>query len=95
MLIKWFIQYRDLFRDISVHIGLLSTSDFQSYVCRLGTLWFVPLGRNCSHLILEHVSGPVYILSLSCRILFPFSMCQNPFQWRVPSICSELSCNIF
>ena len=40
MMRKWISLYRYLFRDIFVCIALLSTSDFRSYVCRIGTLWF-------------------------------------------------------
>ena len=40
MLIKWVNQYRDLLRDVFVRLALLSMSEFRSYICMLGTLWF-------------------------------------------------------
>ena len=69
MLGKWLSQYRNLFRDVFVHLALLSTSDFHRWYQEVMYIvlvhcGFVTLDRKYFHLILEHVSTLNYLLGI-------------------------------
>ena len=63
MLRKCSRRSRDLFRDVFVHLELLSTSDFEVMYSDLLHYGFITWRRKYSHIILEHVTTTCIMMS--------------------------------